>query len=53
MPKIVKGGPMGISENPICCKISKIGRGPFETLKISGKIVAQSRNNKHAKMLVK
>ena len=25
MPKIVKGGPFGFFENPLCCKISKFG----------------------------
>ena len=36
--KIVKGGPFGLFERPVCCKISKkIGGGPLETKKISKK----------------
>ena len=31
MPKIVKGGPFGLFENPISCKISKLKRDPSET----------------------
>ena len=34
MSKIVKGGPFGLFENPVCCKISKKLKGdPLETLK--------------------
>ena len=34
MSKIVKGGPFGLFENPVCCKISKkIEGGPFGDIK--------------------
>ena len=38
MSKIVKGGPFGLFENPVCCKIFKKLEGdPLETKKISKK----------------
>ena len=40
--KIVKGGPFGLVENPVCCKISnKIEGDPLEILKKFEKKVAQ------------
>ena len=38
MPKIGRGEPFGLFENPICCKKStKIEGGPFEDIKSSRK----------------
>ena len=42
--KIVKGGPFGLVENPVCCKISKkLKGGPFEGKRIFEKKFAQCR----------
>ena len=38
MPKIVRGEPFGLFENPISCKkLTKIEGGPFEDIKSSHK----------------
>ena len=39
--KIVKGGPFGLFESPVCCKISKkLKEGPLETKKTEKTIVS-------------
>ena len=37
MPKIVKEGPFGLFETPVCCKISKIERATLGGIKFSKK----------------